>query len=105
MKKYKISEIIEELGLPENTEWLGYSIHSIDNDDFLFHYEVNEDVENMAWTGFPDQAKHFQSLKKAEKVRDKFKPEAEVVWVFDIGRQVIVTQPEGYGSLPKHPIH
>lgn len=105
MKKHKLDEILKEIGLPEDTEWLGYAIHSLENDDFLMNYESNEYKDSIMWIGFPDKAKKFQSIKKAEKVRDKIKPNAEVVWLFDIGSQVVVTQPEGYGNMPLETKH
>lgn len=105
MKKYKMEDVIKEIGLPENTKWIGFAIHSVENDDFLMLFEENEYAENLTWVKFPDQAKKFKSLKKAEKIRNKFKPDAEVVWLFDIGKQIVVTQPEGYGNMPKETIH
>jgi len=105
MKKTQIKDIIKQLGLPEETEWIGYGIHSVENDDFLWYFEAEGDIENLVWIKFPDKAKAFQSLNKAEKIRDKFKPEAEVVWMFDLGNQVFVTQPEGYGRIQNEPLH
>lgn len=96
MQKIKISELVKDMGLPEGTIFLGYSIHLQESDEFLLSYEDNIEMTNMWWTHNPEQVKHFQSFKKVEKIKNKIKPEASVAWLFDTGPQIIATQPEGY---------
>jgi len=97
MIKSKVDELKKEMNLPETTEFLGYSIHLKNVDEFIMEYEIKPGLlTNMWWTKSPERAKHFKSLKKAEKIKKKIKPEANIVWVFDIGSQIVVTQPKNY---------
>jgi len=96
MKKTQLNKIIKDMELPEGTIFLGYSIHLKDSDEFLLNYEDTNYSTNMYWIKTPENAKHFQSLKKAEKTRNNIKPEASIVWLFDTGPQIIATQPADY---------
>jgi len=95
MKKDTINELIKGMNLPDTTKFLGYSIHLQEEDEFLMEYEIKPGLlTNMWWTKQPETAKYFKSIKKVEKIKDKIKPEANVVCVFDTGPQIIVTQPK-----------
>lgn len=94
MKKIPLKDVLKELRLPENTEFLGYGIHLEESDEFLFSIQESEDVQNVGWAKTPELAKAFQSLHKAEKIRNKFKPEANIVWMFDSGNKIFITQPD-----------
>lgn len=96
MLKIDEKRLIKEMNLPKETKFLGYAIHLIESDEFLVNYQHNEMLVNMWWTTLPEAAKHFQSLKKAEKIKKKIKPEATIAWLFDTGPNIVATQPENY---------
>jgi len=105
MKKTPLKDVLQELGLPEDTDFIGYGIHLAESDEFLLTCDEREGVQNIGWSKTPELCKVFQSIKKAEKIKNKFKPEANIVWMFDIGKQIFIAQPEGYGNLSKATRH
>lgn len=96
MKQVNTKQLIKELGFPEKTEFLGYSIHLEESDEYLVDYIHSSEMKTISWTNFPEKAKYFQSFKKIEKTRDKIKPNAIIMWLFDTGTQIYATQPEDY---------
>jgi hypothetical protein len=96
MKVVNTKELIKDLGFPEKTEFLGYSIHLEESDEYLLDYQLSSEVNHLTWTTRPEMAKHFQSFKKVEKTRDKIKPTAIIMWIFDTGTHIFATQPEDY---------
>ena len=94
LKETAISDVIKELGLPKNTKFIGYALHLKDKDEFLVRYVSNEYRDEMWWSKTPENAKKFKQHKKALKIRNELKPEAKIVHVWDIGRQLMITLAE-----------
>ncbi len=90
----EVKKLIEEMNLPEQTKFIGYAIHLQKEDEFLLNYEDKKYIVNMWWTKSPEIAKKFKSIKKAEKTKNKIKPEANIVLLLDTGTQI-------YAALPK----
>ncbi|WP_133472004.1 hypothetical protein [Paraglaciecola marina] len=91
LKETPIKEIIKELGLPTETKFTGYGIHLADSDEFLMKYISNEYANNMWWCKTPEKAELFKNHSKAVKVRNELKPQANVVLIWDVGKQYLVT--------------
>lgn len=95
LEKIDLKEFIKTYELPETTKFIGYSIHLTESDEFLYKYKVGNVVITKAWCQSPEMAKKFYSLKKANRVKLEIaKPDATVVWLFDIGKQIIATVPD-----------
>ncbi len=96
LKKVNTKQLIKDLGFPEGTEFLGYSIHLEKSDEYLYDYKITPEGTPMTWAKTPEIAKCFKSFKKIEKIRSKIKPEAIIMWLFDTGTHIYATQPENY---------
>ena len=84
------------MGLPDETIFKGYSIHLENNDEYLVSYKIDSGEKSLAWSKFPEIAKCFQSLNKAENTKAKIRPEATIMWLFDTGTNIVATQPKDY---------
>lgn len=94
LEKIDLNDFVNEFELPKTTKFIGYGVHLVDSDEFLHSYKINKEVILKSWCQLPDEATTFKSLKKANRIKNEVKPEAIVVWMFDIGKQIIVTTPE-----------
>ena len=95
LEKIDLKHFINEFDLPAETKFIGYAIHLVDSDEFLYKHQIKKDhFITKSWCTSPEKAEKFQSFKKVTKVRDELQTDAIVVWMFDIGKQLIVTTPE-----------
>lgn len=86
-----LSEIIEEIGLPKHTKFVGYVIRLPEKAEFLSSYNCSEDSVSMAWAKVPDLAFVFDNVEAAQKVLLQLdKPAAMLGWLFDLGDQYFV---------------
>lgn len=96
LEKVNTKQLIKVLGFPEETKFLGYSIHLEESDEYLVDYKLSSEAKSLTWTIRPEIAKHFQSFKEVERTRDKVKSCAVIMWVFDTGTHIYTTQPADY---------
>lgn len=88
--KIKISDLIKEHGLPENSKFIGFVVHLPDKDEFLADVEYHPGYENRMWSKVPDLAKLYKTQKKAEKEIKRYGKSACVAMLLDSGSQYIV---------------
>ena len=94
LEQINLNDFINEFELPETTKFIGYGVHLTSNDEFLHSYKISDEVITKGWCQAPDEAKAFNCIKEANRIKSAVKPEARIVWMFDIGKQIIVTTPE-----------
>lgn len=89
-----LDSIREDLGLPENAEFLGYGIHLQDRDEFLSFIKDTPAATQKAWTDNPINAVTYGSF--ADAYSDSKKCQGSiVVGMFDLGDQIYVAQVGG----------
>lgn len=79
--------------LTGNEKFLGFVIHNLEKDDFLLYGISNDQVHNLIWTPFPDQAKKFNTKKKAQKEMKKLeinKNKVSISSCYDRGNDIAV---------------
>ena len=94
LEKIDLEELKNEFELPDETKFVGYAIHLQSSDEFLHNYKDSPDATLMTWSQTPVNAKKFHSLKKVTRIKNDIKPEARVVWLFDMGNQIAALTPE-----------
>lgn len=88
-KKRKLDEIRGKLGLPENAEFCGYLVHSVDKDEFVHSIEETTMVVKRAFAKTPELAMRFDHFWDAYKYAKEDKGEI-VVGLFEVGGEFIV---------------
>jgi len=94
LEKIDLNDFINTHNLPKETKFIGYSIHLPDSDEFLCKYKPGNVVSIKGWCDSPDEAKKFNKLNKANRIKDEISNNAIVVWLFDLGTQILATTPE-----------
>ncbi|MEJ1367061.1 MAG: hypothetical protein RPU35_02430 [Candidatus Sedimenticola sp. (ex Thyasira tokunagai)] len=79
----------EELGLPDNTKFVGFVVHLPDTDEFLGDITRNRGIEKRMWSKVPDLAKIYKNRKKAEREAMSTGKGAVVGILLDIGDQYV----------------
>lgn len=64
-KQVRISDVIAELGIPAKSQFLGYSIHRPDSDEFLKEYMETDGAEKWLWAKTTQLAHLYQDYQKA----------------------------------------
>lgn len=90
LRKLLTKELIKELGLPENSMFLGYIVHLPNEDEFLAEFISTEVIEKRLFVKTPKLAKVYNDHRNAIRDSKKCKQKAEVCLLFDVGRQFIV---------------
>lgn len=94
-KETPIATVIEELGLPEGTQYLGYVVHLPNEDEFLAYSKASAGMVQRAFAKSPAGAKVYKSYKKAVRDAKGCKQHAEPYLLFDLGDEYIVHPVEG----------
>ena len=94
LENINLEEFINKFELPKETKFIGYSVHLPESDEFLYKYKVGNVAITKAWCGSPETAKKFNKLNKANRIKNEISNNAIVVWLFDLGTQIIATTPE-----------
>lgn len=94
-KETPIATVIEELGLPEGTQYLGYVVHLPNEDEFLAYSKASAGMVQRAFAKSPAGAKVYKSYKKAVRDAKGCKQHAEPYLLFDLGDQYVVHPVEG----------
>ncbi|TMO84592.1 hypothetical protein [Pseudoalteromonas spongiae] len=94
LEKIDLEHLKKEFELPEETKFVGYAIHLENSDEFLHNYNDSPDATLMTWSPSPVNAKKFHSLKKVTRIKNDIKPEARIVWLFDLGKHIAALTPE-----------
>jgi hypothetical protein len=87
VEERKVKEVIEELGFPVDSKFLGYVIHLPVEDEFLALLKETSLVIKRGFVKTPEAAKIYQSYKRALRDSGKCKQKAEPNLLFDIGTQ------------------
>lgn len=89
-EKIQIAEVLEELGLPANSEYLGYAIHRPDTDEYLAAFKDNNGAEFWGWAKTPQLAMKYEDYNKVLADAERYdKAPTMVGLVFDVGNQLI----------------
>lgn len=90
IEKFQISEILEELNLPPDSEYLGYGVHRPDTDEYVMLASDSKDCSLWLWSSTPIGAFKFQDYAYVTELASKYdKAPVEVGIIFDIGHAVI----------------
>ncbi|MDC7714427.1 hypothetical protein PQU96_09835 [Vogesella sp. LYT5W] len=85
-----LAEVLAELGLPTDTRFKGYVLHSEENDDFVAHIDRTTTRTFRAYCATPEDALTFRTLAEALKeLKEAGKP-LVVGRVFDTGTHLMV---------------
>lgn len=90
LKKTKITDVIQELGLPESSVFCGYVVHLPVEDEFLAVVRESAAMIQRGFSKTPETAKLYQNYKKALKDAKHCKQETMVCLLFDVENQFIV---------------
>ena len=89
IKQFLISDVIEELGIPASSQFLGYAVHRSDSDQFLMEYKEANGAEKWLWAKTPQLAHLYQDYQKALLHSAAYEKAPTIVGlVFDIGDQL-----------------
>jgi hypothetical protein len=95
LEEINLNDLIKKFELPSNTKFIGYGIYLPVSSEFLHkHRIIKNNYITEAWCKSPKHAEKFRSLKKAKKIQKVLHHTGIVVWLFDIGEDIIVTTPE-----------
>lgn len=86
----RMSEVIEKMGLPVSSEFLGYVIHNPEADDYLLTISEASDVTGRCYHSDPGIAMRFQDYQQARDVADRIRKKTMIGLLFDIGDQYLV---------------
>lgn len=89
VKKQKIDAIKQQLGLPENAEFLGYLVQLAKNDEFILAIEETPEVVRRSATKVVGEALRFTRYWDAHKYTREEKGE-RVVGLFDLDGQLLI---------------
>lgn len=85
-EQVRISDVIAELGLPANSQFLGFAVHRPDSDEFLMEYQENCGAEKWLWATTPQLAHLYHDFQQALSHSTAYgKAPTLVGLVFDIG--------------------
>lgn len=95
-KKVSVDELRRTLGLPDGTEFLGYTIYREKSDEFLSEFKdlPKEGLVKITWTQSPVSAACYKALGKAVKISEECLGSV-VVGLFDTGSQIITVNMSG----------
>lgn len=85
VRERSVEEVIEELGLPPETKYLGYVVYLPNEDEFLGFIKETSRAIKRGFAKTPSGAKVYQSYKKALRDAGRCKQKAEPNLLFDIG--------------------
>lgn len=91
IEETKIKDVLQELGLPESSEFCGYVVHLPKEDEFLAIVRESAAMIQRGFSKSPETAKIYQNHKKAMSDAKHCKQEAIVCLLFDTGNQLVIT--------------
>jgi hypothetical protein len=87
-KKGTIDELMNELGLPHGTEFIGFCIHHEQRDEFLAEMSESEELVKKIWSKIPELAALYDSQREAEKVAKSINDGSVAGLLFDTGSHI-----------------
>ncbi|HKJ82934.1 MAG TPA: hypothetical protein VJ961_02805 [Mariprofundaceae bacterium] len=85
-----ISEVIQELGLPNDSQFIGYVIYFPERDDYFFLTIEDDDADLRGFSPTPHLAKVFDDYDDALGMASRFGRFSEVSLLFDTGPEYMV---------------
>ena len=64
-QQVKISDVIAQLGIPANSQFLGYAVNRHDSEEFLMEHTEKDGSEKWLWAKTPQLAHLYQDYQKA----------------------------------------
>ena len=89
-----LDEVLEELQLPKNSSFLGYTLHIPEEDCFLTDYCDDGQVVRRSWTLNPDNALMFENYSEVLAAKSSIDKKTFLAWFFDTGTEVVVVHDE-----------
>ena len=83
-----VAEIIQELGLPPESQFLGYVLYLPNEDEFLGFIGETDTAIKRGFVKTPGSAKVYKSYKQALQDATRIKQKTEPNLLFDIGSQL-----------------
>ncbi len=85
-----VSELIEELGLPPTSKYLGYVIHAPATDDYLAAQTEHAGMNQRMYVKTPDRAMLFTDYGEAVNVASNISSRTKIGILFDVDDKHIV---------------
>ena len=85
-----VSELIEELGLPANSKYLGYVIHCPDTDDYLAATPENAGVIKRVYVKTPEMALQYGDYSEVIQAAASISARTKIGILFDVDDKHIV---------------
>ncbi len=87
-----ITRVLNEIGLPETTKYLGYVVHLPEEDEFLMDIKETASKVLRRFAKLPEMAKRYQSLTKAKSDAKKCKQETLICYLFETQQRFYVAE-------------
>ncbi|WP_081556800.1 hypothetical protein [Chromobacterium haemolyticum] len=89
-REIPVADLIQELGLPPDSKYMGYVIHNPDQDDYLATIEERSDQTFRAYVRSQETALRFMDYAEACRVAEGITKKTQVGVLFDVGNQLYV---------------
>ena len=98
IERISITEVMEKLGIPSGSKYLGYVVHLPMEDEFLAFYASKNNTIQKGFSKSPESALKYKKYKKALRHAKSCNKKAEVWLSFDTGGQIIISPVEANTS-------
>lgn len=85
-----IDDLIQELGLPVDSKYMGYVLHNPEQDDYLATIQEQGDRILRSYTKSPETALRYIDYSEACRVADGIAKKTQIGVLFDVGSQLYV---------------
>lgn len=89
-REISVDELIHELGLPQDSKYMGYVIHCPEHDDYLASLDVQRDNTFRAYAKSPEGALVLSDYAEACQIADDITKKTLIGILFDVGNQLYV---------------
>lgn len=89
-REIPVDALIQELGLPPDSKYMGYVIHNPDQDDYLATVDESNDQIFRSYARSPETALRFMNYAEACGVAESITKNTQIGVLFDVGSQLYV---------------
>lgn len=89
-REIAVDDLIQELGLPLDSKYMGYVIHCPEQDDYLATLDEQRDKTFRAYVKSPEDALVLEDYAEACRIAESITKKTLIGVLFDVGRQYYV---------------
>lgn len=89
-REISVDDLIQELGLPLDSKYLGYVIHCPEHDDYLASIDERRDNTFRAYVKSPEGALILNDYAEACRIAEDITKKTLIGILFDVGNQLYV---------------